>query len=56
MDRAGEPSVVLTPPVAEELEVLHKMSVGRLRMIECVDHADTFHWPLPDAIDDPRLR
>ena len=53
---AGEPAVEVDTTVAEHLEVLDLVPIGRLGVVPGVDHAGTFDGALRRAVDDTRLR
>ena len=52
-DRA--PALVVDPAVAEHLEVLQVVPLGRVRLVEGVQHAGALHRRLQHAVDHGRL-
>ena len=50
------PALVVDAAVAEHLEVLRLVPLGRLRVVEGVEHAEAFDRRLLDAVDDRRMR
>ena len=50
------PALVIDAAVAEHLEVLRLVPLGRLGVVERVEHADAFDRRLLDAVDDRRMR
>ena len=53
--RDRRPALVVDAAVAEHLEVLRLVPLGRLGVVERVRHADAFDRPLLDAVDEERL-
>ena len=54
--RHRRPSLVVDAAVAEHLEVLRFVPLGRLGVVEGVEHAEAFDRRLLDAVDDRRMR
>ncbi len=56
VDRAREPAFMVDGTVAGDLEVLRRMPLLRLAVVEAVDEARALDRDLLDAVDDLRLR
>src|SRR5438270_13716726 len=50
------PTLVVDATVAEHLEILGLVPIGRLGIVECVEHADTLYRGLLHAVDNHWLR
>ena len=56
VDGAGQPAIVVDRAIAEHLEVLRLVPLGRLRIVEGVEHAGALDGRLHRAVDALGLR